>query len=287
MKRYLFVLLCLNSFCLFSNDSLTIVSLEDQQKQLKRSHFLLERKNQLIEKQLQMQLLTIDSLKAIIDESRGNIKQLAQETGIQIKETHKAIESNKEELISDTARKAQIGLICLVGLLILCAIIYLVLYRRMNKGTTAINKINEAQQALQEESIQLDNKLIELLNKQINQPQFQSAVNKEIDHSLALKVADEIIRIETNLSRMDTSIKGYKQLLKSVERIKNNFLANGYEMVDMLSKPYTIGIKAAVTYITDESLIKGEQIISRVIKPQVNFNGVMIQSAQIEVSQGE
>ena len=104
---------------------------------------------------------------------------------------------------------------------------------------------------------------------------------------MALKVADEIVKIETNLSRMDANIRGYKQLSKAVERIKNNFYANGYEIVDMLGKEYVQGMKVAVTFVTDETLKEGEQIITKIIKPQINYKNEMIQAAQIEVSQAE
>ena len=86
---------------------------------------------------------------------------------------------------------------------------------------------------------------------------------------------------------MDAETKGLKQLSASVIRIQDNFKANGYEMIDMLNKPYDQGMKVSANFIPDETLKAGEQIITRIIKPQVNFNGVMIQSAQIEVSQGE
>ena len=62
---------------------------------------------------------------------------------------------------------------------------------------------------------------------------------------------------------------------------------NDYEIVDMLGKPYQAGMKAAVTFVTDDTLEPGQQIISRIIKPQVNYKQVMIQAAQIEVSQAE
>lgn len=149
---------------------------------------------------------------------------------------------------------------------------------------SAFDKIKAAQASLEEESLKLDEKLVEILDKQLAIQNAASA-QSEPDHSLALKVADEIVRIETNLSRMDSSVKGYKQLSASVRRIKDNFLANGYEMVDMLGKPYKEGMKAIVTFETDDSLNEGEQIITGIIKPQVNFNGVMIQTAQIIVSQ--
>lgn len=151
---------------------------------------------------------------------------------------------------------------------------------------TAQENIRKAQEKMQEETIQLDNKLIEILS---NQPVAAptTAENGEVDHSLTLKVADEIVKIEMNLSRMDENIKGYKQLSRGVQRIKDNFKANDYEIIDMLGKPYQPGMKAAVTFVTDENLEPGQQIISRIIKPQVNYKQVMIQAAQIEVSQAE
>ena len=53
----------------------------------------------------------------------------------------------------------------------------------------------------------------------------------------------------------------------------------------MLGKPYNEGIKAVVNFVTDEDLKEGEQIVTGIIKPQINYNGVMIQAAQITVSQ--
>ncbi len=172
-------------------------------------------------------------------------------------------------------------------------IVFYVLLGRIKKSSSSIENVRKAQEALviaqnkmQEESIKLDNKLLEFLEKQI-----QIKSNKEsstnITHTLTLKIADEIVRIETNLSRMDPSIRGYKQLLKAVQKMKENFLANDYEIVDMLGKPYVQGMKAAVSFVSDPDLEEGQQIITKVIKPQINYQQQMIQAAQIEVSQSE
>ena len=56
-------------------------------------------------------------------------------------------------------------------------------------------------------------------------------------------------------------------------------------MVDMLGLPFKEGMKAIVNFEWDENLKEGEQIITNIVKPQVNYNGVMIQTAQITVSQ--
>lgn len=171
----------------------------------------------------------------------------------------------------------------IIAILILAVSVLLFLLLR-KKNSSTFEQIKTAQQSLQEEGLKLDEKLVELLDKQMAL-QKAAPAQAEPDHSLALKVADEIVRIETNLSRMDSSVKGYKQLSASVRRIKANFLANGYEMVDMLGKQYSEGMKAIVNFETDDSLQDGEQIITGIIKPQINYNGVMIQTAQIVVSQ--
>lgn len=178
------------------------------------------------------------------------------------------------------------------GILLLCTILGFsgYLYVKRRKDYISMSEVRKAQEALQiaqskiqEDSVKLDNQMLALMERKMNaNPVIASA---DTDHSLALKVADEIVRIELNLSRMDASVKGYKQLTKAVERIKNNFQANGYEIIDMLGKPYNEGMKVIANFVLDETLKEGEQIITGVTKPQINFNGKMIQSAQITVSQ--
>lgn len=184
------------------------------------------------------------------------------------------------------------GLIGLLCALLIAGLVYLLLRNKIKSGQSAIDSIREAQEKLNEESIKLDNQLVELMNKQLDVQKesskatsISSDTSSAIDHSLALKVADEIVRIELNLSRMDASVKGHKQLSKAVERIKNNFLAQGYEIVDMLGKPYNEGMKVVASFVSDESLKEGEQVITGITKPQINYNGKMIQAAQITVSQ--
>lgn len=179
-----------------------------------------------------------------------------------------------------------IGAVCVVALLILL----LLQRRRMGVTANTIAEVKSAQDALgkaqialQEEGVKLDAKLLEILERQT--ATLPSVAEGEEDHSLALKVADEVVRIEMNLARMDPAIKGHKQLLKAVERIRNNFLANGYEMVEMLGKPYTEGMKVTANFVPDDTIPAGTQQITGIIKPQVNYQGRMIQAAQITVSQ--
>lgn len=223
----------------------------------------------------------------------GKQQQDKDDLTIQINANKKDIEVSNS-IINNRSLWAVISISALLLIIIGVTVVF---RRRIKYDSNSIDEVRKvqanlenAQRTLLEESLKLDNKLLEVAEKQLNDTRGHSlepASSTETDHSLALKIADEIVRIETNLSRMDPTVKGHKQLSKAVERIKNNFLANGYEIVDMLGKSYIQGMKAAVTFVTDESLEPEVQVISKIIKPQVNFKQEMIQAAQIEVSQAE
>lgn len=204
-----------------------------------------------------------------------------------INATNTNVQSNQDTLHSRTLWGGGLSLAFFVAIIVVAY----KLGKRINSGTATIADVRKAQEALQaaqtkmqEESVKLDDKLLDLFNRQLANSS-KVAGNDKPDHSLALKVADEVARIELNMSRMDSSIRGYKQLSKAVGRIKDNFNANGYEIVDMLGKPYNEGMKVIAEFVLNEDLEDGAQIITGITKPQVNYNGQMIQAAQITVSQ--
>jgi hypothetical protein len=196
------------------------------------------------------------------------------------------------ELGGDVEKNRLYWIIATLVTLLLGTLMYLFLGKRIKSNQTDVeSQIRNTKKSLEEESLKLDNKLIEVLETKLKVQQEVSeslpkVINEKVDHSLALKVADEIVRMQKNISRMDADIKGLKPLEKGIERIQANFAANGYEMTDLLNKKFddrmTIEV---VNVLDDESLPKGEKLISRVIRPQVLFNGVLIQRAQVEVSQ--
>lgn len=226
---------------------------------------------------------SIDELGASLTESKSEITRLNEVLGGRIDETQQKVESSSTSLNKNIKKTSTFGGIIALLLIIVLSLTYYFLRRKISQSDSTIDTIHKAQQTLQEESIKLDEKLVGLLDRQLEQK--LPDINNAPDHSLALKIADEIIRIETNLSRMDSSVRGHKQLSASVRRIKDNFAANGYELIDMLGKPYNDGMKVIANFVPDDTLKEGEQIITGIIKPQINFNGEMIQAAQITVSQ--
>lgn len=192
--------------------------------------------------------------------------------------------SNSIDTVSQAlSQKQQYGLIFLALFLILVLTVYVLLTKRQNKDT---KKLAAKQQEIFEKQIQDGQQLTDWLTKQTTDSLGQSA-SGEVDHSFAKRVADEIVRITTNLSRMDASIKGYKQLAASVRKLEQSLNANSYELEALLNKPYDNGMNLQANFVIDENMKEGESVITRVIKPQINYKGKLIQAAQVEVSQGE
>jgi predicted nucleic acid-binding Zn-ribbon protein len=293
MRKFIILLLALiamNTYG-YTSDSLKIVTLQREVSILKSTVSRLQQEDGRLRNLYQLQTKELDSLRANQQQQTENVKSLAEQVGADISDANQKIDSNVSTLsesINSRTWLGALGILIAIGLL---ACTYYILRKKISSGTSTIDKIRTAQEglesaqkAMQEESVKLDSKLVELLDKKMEATPA-SVSNEQTDHTLALKVADEIVRIETNLSRMDTSVKGYKQLAKAVERIRANFLANGYEIVEMLGKPYNEGMKVVANFVSDETLAEGEQKITGIIKPQINYKGKMIQSAQITVSQ--
>lgn len=276
---------------------------QDHIKQAEVNICQLQQNVKNLKRDIQHLTIGIDSLK----KSNGMLMQVCDNLQAGLTQLTKKQDADKQALSQNLVKTGKTvlstnesvsmrtfwGITIIIILVLIVGGIVAFIIRKIKSGSSSLDEVRAVQEALQkaqtklqEESVSLDNKLIEILSKQsILAP--TTSDNGEVDHSLTLKVADEIVKIEMNLSRMDPSVKGYKQLAKGVQRIKDNFKANDYDIVDMLGKQYQPGMKAAVTFITDESLAAGQQIITRIIKPQVNYKQIMIQAAQIEVSQSD
>lgn len=234
----------------------------------------------------------IDSLNNLIKNNSQNITTNSNQLGTEIQKV--TTERNTQiTALDDTIGKNRLyWVIATLGTLLLGGLMYLFLGKRIKLSKTDVEtQIRNTKQSLEEESVKLDNKLIDILETQLKVKQEESKAqpissSAKEDHSLALKVADEVVRMQKNIAKMDSSTKGIKPLSKGIERIQNNFAANGYEMINHMNKEYDERMNIdVINFITDENLSEGNRIIAAIIKPQVNFNGVLIQRAQVDVSQ--
>lgn len=242
---------------------------------------------------IQVQSITqkqlIDSLSQLIQTNSQNIITNSKELGTKIQETGQIAETKISELGGDVEKNRLYWIIATLITLLLGALMYLFLGKRIKSSKSDVEtQIRNTKKTLEEESLKLDGELVKVFQKQLevleNTPK---GTTQDEDHSLVLKIADRLTAMETNHYRMDPSTRGLKQLKNAVKSIKENYLAKGYEIVEMLELEYKEGMNVTANFIPSDNIEKGKRIITRVIKPQVNFNGKMIQAAQIEVSVGE
>jgi hypothetical protein len=189
--------------------------------------------------------------------------------------------------------KTMLGFTGISMVLLVSALLYWLIHRkRYTDKNDVLEQVRQTRADIEEELLKEFQKQTSLIETQISlindsKPQQDRHVSVEPDHKLALKVADEITRIEGNLMLMDPKTRGLKQLQQSMVKLKDNLEANGYKIPELLGINYHIGLNLTVTnHLQDDTLSKGLEIISKVIKPQVNYNEIMIQSAQVVVSQG-
>lgn len=301
MKNTLFILLLCCATSIFAQEQNT----EIQQHQLEISELKQKLNNQQTVINQQKKELSnlsvktkdqekrIDCLDTEIKKNAEIIQSIADDLGTKIQQTETTATDSISQLDKNVNTNRLYWIIATLGTLLLGGIVCWLLSKRIKNSKTDVEtQIKNTKKTLEEESIKLDSKLVEVLESQLKLKQEEKQIvtgdsKNEIDHSLALKVADEIIRIQKNLLQMESNTKGLKQLSASVKRIQDNFASNGYELVEMLGKEYNEGMKVIANFIPSEDIEKGKQIITRIIKPQVNFKEQMIQSAQIEVSVGE
>lgn len=238
----------------------------------------------ILRKNLETSKQKIDSLEREVLVLQKELQTSQTKTSFKIEATNSSISALNHSIKSK-------AIVCCTVLAIVILILSLFIFKLRKKvysTATSVEETKDAQKDLQESQQQLENGTISLDNRvaDLLKTHLSSTIQaNQQDHSLALKVADEIVRIETNLYRMDPATRGYKQLTRSVQRMKDCFMTKGYEISDLLGKPYNEGMKVVANFIIDETLKEGEATITGVTKPQIIYNGKMIQAAQITVSQ--
>lgn len=316
MKKYLLTsIFCLIGIVLFAqNGNLTKDDLDKELKPLKvqienfqKDNILLKTNIQNLQKEnvklktdignLNTQLSdathSIDSLKNQTEINSKSIIETANKLGIEIKESNDNSQSKISEISQSLSKNSLYGIIGVLLAIFVSGIIYWLLSKRQKTDKSeVIEQLSQTKISIEESLVKEFSKQTDLIESQLQLLEQQKSEaptnpNAEPDHSLALKVADEITLIERNISFMDKNVKGLKQLLRSVQKLKDNLSANGYEMPELLGKQFHQGMKLiVVNSVPDENLEKGDEIISKIIKPQVNYDNKMIQPAQVEVSVG-
>lgn len=303
MKKLLLLTLMMFSFFSFSQRKSEFNIQRQEIEKLKINQLSQKAKIEKNSDQISLQKKAIDSLESLLLAEQQSNRKLSEELNAKIKTTDNSAKEGFAKMDKNLSSSRIFWIIGLLATALLGYLLYTLLGKKLNTSSstweqklksdrTALEtQIQNTKKSLEEESVKLDSKLVELLESQYKISDEKQVINPtihndEIDHSLALKVADEIVRMQKNISKMDSETKGLKPLIKGIERIQNNFVSNGYEMINLINQNYDERMNIdVINFLSDENLPEGSKIISSVIKPQVNYNGVLIQRAQVDVSQ--
>ncbi len=295
MKKIIFILAISLSICGFScNVAEEVVALKEQ-------HEIREEQLQIIKEQtrqaavlkdqkkdLEKSLVRMDSLETLIRVNSAQLESTRTFIMGVVGNNKDHFESEIDQSRNELTQRTKTGLLLLVSALVIMALALMLLKRKMTKQDMKLySSISESRMAHDEEAIKLDNQLIDLASKQLDlfqKYQLETNVNTEPDHSLVLKIANEITRIQQNLNHMDHSIRGHKQLSRATSAILDNLNANAYEIPQLIGMPFDDNDNMIATMELDESIEPGQRIIKRVVKPMVKYNGTMIQAAEIFVA---
>lgn len=196
------------------------------------------------------------------------------------------------------------GLLTLLGLL--AAAFYLLRKRQQESNTTlndkvqsALTNVQQAEENIVQSDMELSTQLLAVLehiklerealvdsNLAHLNTEKNASNNVEVDHTLALKLADEIHRMRKRLQALPNDTKGIKSLSKSLERLEAELEDQGYEFIDYLGSNYTDNMTIKARFVPSDEVNVDESIITKVVYPQVNYDNKMIRMADVEVSVG-
>ena len=309
----LFVIILFSSFGAFAQ--VTRAELDNEIEQITKKVNLLQSENSKLKSEigtlnskLSNANKSIDSLRSQTQENSNSISQTANELGIKIKETGDKNEGKITEVSESLSKNSLLGIIGVLSAILLSGLLYWLLSNRQktdkteldgnleNKTTSlktdVISEIEKTKKELQQDNIKLDLKLIEVLENQLKGNKLSETIGNidepsTIDHSIPLKVADEITRINAYANTLDPNSQDAKALKSSVKRLINTFKASQYDIIDLFGQKYDDGMKVTViNEVEDSKLNKGERIIIRIIKPLVKYKGEQIQAAQVDIANG-
>lgn len=250
----------------------------------------------------------IDSLENKIVANEIAISQTKTDLTNEITQIGVASDGKITTVSKDLSKNSLYGIIGVLLAILLSGVLFFFWKKRQDTDKSElINKLDNSKKEINKEIentksslTTIEEKLFEEYNKQVagieqlflsiselNKGKSPASIAEQ-DHSLALKVADEVTRINAFANTLDPTKQEAIALKGSVNKIIDNFRANNYEIVNLLGQKYDERLNIEVVgEDIDPTLKAGEEKITKVIKPLVKFNGKQIQAAQVEISIGQ
>ena len=251
--------------------------------------------NRELQKLVSSQESQIERLNRELSEVKSDSKMLSNSANSSItsfSHENSKMSTQVDELANSINRNSLL-LISLCSALAISGIagfLYLMRRKQTNLGineTTVDKTLSENDRNRMAEENARDTELLEVLTRTYSLLQERAKIDGNIselvDHSLPLKVGDEIHRMRKRIEHMPQEVKGLGALKNSLNRLEEEINEAGYVMVDLMGRDYNDGIMCEARFVEDPTVPPGRELITDVLKPQINHNGQVIQVAKIEV----
>jgi hypothetical protein len=223
--------------------------------------------------------------------ANSNIVQIADSLHItvtKVTSSNKQTQNQIQDINQTITNRTLYWIIGILAVTLLSVIVFFVLRNKLSSSTKNIDsQITKTNEKLQNESIKLDSKLVEILQSQLSilkeERKSKEIATPEVDHKLPLKVGEEIHRMRKRIENMPPDVKGLSALTNSLQRLEEEFNDSGYSIEDLLNKKYIYGMQVEARFVDNPDIPKGEEIITDVIRPQILYKGVVLQFAKVEV----
>lgn len=289
---FLFFLASIN--VLAQNDTITKQDLIEELNPLKSNIEVLQKENNKLKsdinnlkielnKKLQNTTLAIDSLQSLIQSNKDIIEQKAEELDLKIKDTDFSTNQKITDVDKSLNKNSLYGIIGLLLVILLSGLLYLLLRKRQKTDKTeVVEKLQQTKTELSQESTRLDLELLNVIEKQLKVVDKLNVTEAEIDHTFHKNSANELQRITNYANTLSADSQEAIALQGSLGRLRNYFNASDYEITDFTGNDYDerIPMKIRET-IYEETLVKGSEIISKTLKPQIKFKGIVIQESEV------
>ncbi len=108
-----------------------------------------------------------------------------------------------------------------------------------------------------------------------------------INHDVIFSIINDITRMQQNIDFMDDSVKGVSQLKNRIKSIYATLNSNQYDIPDLVGHSYHEGDNMIGTLELNPELPPSTNRIKRVLKPQVSYQGKLIQAAEVIIEYNE
>jgi hypothetical protein len=226
---------------------------------------------------------SIDSLRTQTQDNNKAITQTANQLGVQIKETGDKNEGKLISVSESLSKNSLYGIIGVLAAFLFSGLLYLLLSKRQRTDKIQLsNIIIRTKTEVTQESLKLDIQLLDVIEKQLKIADKLNATEPTIDHTFHNNSANVLQGIANYTNTLNPESDAAIALQGSLGSLRTYFNNSGYEITDFTGKDYDerIPMKIKNTYF-EETLEKGSEVISKTLKPQIKFKGIVIQEAEV------